>query len=166
MLQKKICMLGSYGVGKTSLVRQFVHSIFSEKYHSTIGVKIDKREVETEGQRLRLLLWDVAGEEEHFSIPPSYFAGSSGNLLVIDGTRQATVEAARDIQLRLEKTVGRIPMVVVINKSDLIDEWDVDDEALAVFADRKFPIVRSSAKTGEGVEEAFTLLTRAILGLG
>lgn len=165
MLQKKICMLGSYGVGKTSLVRQFVYSIFSEKYHSTIGVKIDKREIETGGQRVKLLLWDVAGEEEHFSIPPSYFAGSSGNLLVIDGTRRSSVEAARDIQLRIEKTVGKTPMLIVVNKADLIGDWEVDEDALTVFSDQNVPIVYCSAKTGEGVEEAFTLLTRAILGL-
>jgi small GTP-binding protein len=165
MIQKKICMLGAHGVGKTSLVRQFVHSIFSEKYHSTIGVKIDTREAEVEGKMVKLLLWDVAGEEENFRIPPSYMVGSAGSLLVIDGTRPWTVEAALDIDERLRETVGEVPLVLVLNKVDLIDEWEIDEESLNAFREKSFPIVRSSAKTGEGVEEAFAKLTRAILGM-
>jgi small GTP-binding protein len=163
MIQKKVCMLGAHGVGKTSLVRRYVHSIFSEKYHSTIGVKIDKREVQVDDRLVKLLLWDVAGEESNFSIPPSYMVGAAGGLLVIDGTRRETVETACDIFERLRSTAGDIPVVIVLNKADLADEWEIEDVSLKCFEGR--PVLKSSAKTGEGVEEAFLLLTRTILGL-
>ena len=61
MLQKKICMLGGFSVGKTSLVRRFVQSIFSETYLTTVGVKIDKKSVELPGKTVDLILWDLAG---------------------------------------------------------------------------------------------------------
>ena len=61
--RKKICMLGTFAVGKTSLVAQFVHDIFSEKYLTTIGVKITKKSLELGGQPIELLLWDLNGED-------------------------------------------------------------------------------------------------------
>ena len=64
MIQKKICMLGAFAVGKTSLVKQYVSGIFSEKYHTTVGVKIDKKMVEVDGQSMTLILWDLHGEDE------------------------------------------------------------------------------------------------------
>jgi len=164
MIQKKICMLGSHGVGKTSLVRRYVHSIFSEKYHSTIGVKIDKRETDIDGKQVRLMLWDVAGEEDEYRIPPSYFTGTAGSLLVVDGTRVETVDAALEIQDRVEKILGGIPAVLMVNKADLTDLWEITDDSLKPFRDKNVPVFRSSAKTGENVDEAFTLLARSILG--
>ena len=77
-------MLGGFAVGKTSLVRRFVHSIFSDKYHTTIGVIIHKKTVLIDGHEINLLLWDIGGEEEIFPIPASYLKGSAGYLL---GTR-------------------------------------------------------------------------------
>ena len=101
-LKKKICMLGVYHVGKTSLVRSFVYSIFEDQYLSIVGVKIDKKQVEIEGQPMEFLLWDIAGEDDHFSVPLSYLRGASGYLLVIDGTRRATFDQALDLQQRTE----------------------------------------------------------------
>ncbi len=103
MLKKKICMLGAYGVGKTSLIRNFVYSIFEDRYHSTVGVKIDKKVVEIGDQAIEFLLWDIAGEDERFTVPVSYLRGASGYLLVIDGTRKDTFEKALDLQRRTEE---------------------------------------------------------------
>ncbi|MFT5655355.1 MAG: small GTP-binding protein [Arenicella sp.] len=68
MISKKIVMIGAWGVGKTSLVRQYVDSVFSEKYHSTIGVKVDKKVLQVDEQELTMVLWDIAGAEEHFPV--------------------------------------------------------------------------------------------------
>ena len=64
MLKKKICMVGQFAVGKTSLVRRFVDSIFDERYLTTIGVKIDRKDVTIDGKSITLMLWDLAGEDE------------------------------------------------------------------------------------------------------
>ena len=92
MMQKKVCMVGLFGTGKTSLVQRFVHSRFSERYLSTVGVKIDRKEVEVDGAAVTLLLWDLSGRDGFEDITPSYLRGSHGILYVADGTRRETWE--------------------------------------------------------------------------
>ena len=100
-LQKKICMLGSYSVGKTSLVRRFVESIFTDVYHSTIGVKIDKKVVRTGNEQVDLVIWDIHGEDILQKVQVSYLRGISGYLLVVDGTRRQTLEDALTLNERI-----------------------------------------------------------------
>lgn len=163
MVKKKISMLGTHGVGKTSLVRNFVHSVFDEKYHTTIGVKVDEKVLQFDDQEVKLMLWDVAGAEEYFSIPMSYVRGSAGYLLVVDGTRKETLERALEIVQQVEAEFGRIPFVAVLNKEDLTDSWCLDDTILKKLSPFNCSIIKSSAKTGKGVEEAFVELARQIL---
>jgi small GTP-binding protein len=164
MIQKKICMLGSFAVGKTSLVRRFVESIFSETYQTTVGVKVDKKVVQLDGKEIKLLLWDLYGNDDFQKIHWSYFRGASGYLLVADGTRRATLDKAVALEERARQEIGSVPFLFVINKCDLVDEWDVDPELEARLAAKNWTILRSSAKTGEGVDEAFSQLTRKIVG--
>lgn len=163
MIKKKICMLGAYNVGKTSLVRQFVFSIFEDRYHSTIGVKIDKKEIEIEDQKLQFMLWDVAGEDERFSVPPSYLRGAAGYLLVIDGTRKKTLEQALNLQERAEEAVGNVPFIAVLNKCDLMDEWELDENVMDELSGKNWEVLKTSAKLGTGVEEVFLKLGKMIL---
>jgi small GTP-binding protein len=164
MIQKKICMLGSFAVGKTSLVRRFVESIFSETYHTTVGVKIDKKVIQIDGTEMTLVLWDLYGNDDFQKIRWSYFQGASGYLLVADGTRRATIDATVVLEERARREIGPVPFVLVMNKCDLIEDWEFDPELEARFAARRWTILRSSAKTGEGVEEAFSGLARKIAG--
>src|ERR1051325_7234218 len=83
LIQKKICMLGAYAVGKTSLVARFVRSIFSEKYHTTIGVKIDKKTLRVDDQELSLILWDLAGEDDFYQVRMSYLRVDDQELSLI-----------------------------------------------------------------------------------
>jgi small GTP-binding protein len=164
MLQKKICMLGSFAVGKTSLVRRFVESIYSETYQTTVGVKVDKKNVQVNGTEVSLLLWDIYGEDDYQKMRWTYLRGASGYLLVADGTRKATFEKAFSLEQRVKQEVGTVPFVFVINKCDLQQDWELDVALEAQIAAQNWSVLRSSAKTGEGVEEAFTLLTRKMLG--
>ena len=159
MIQKKVCMLGGFAVGKTSLVARFVTSIFSDKYLTTVGVKIEKKSVQVSNQQLDLVLWDIYGDDEFQRVRMSYLRGASGYLLVVDPTRKATLETAIALQDSAEKTIGRVPFILVLNKADLIDQWEIDEHALD---DRNWTIIRTSAKTGTGVEEAFLALARAM----
>jgi small GTP-binding protein len=164
MIQKKICMLGSFAVGKTSLVRRFVESIFSETYHTTVGVKIDKKPMQAKGTEISLVLWDLYGDDDFQKIRWSYFQGASGYLLVADGTRRATIDKAVALEERACAEIGPVPFVFVVNKSDLLDDWEFDAEIEARLAARNWTILRSSAKTGAGVDEAFSQLAGKILG--
>lgn len=163
MIQKKVCMLGGTAVGKTSLVSRFVHSIFSDKYLTTIGVKIDKKSIRAGDQDVDLILWDLYGEDEFQKMRTSYLRGAAGYLLVIDGTRRDTVDVALNLRDSAERAIGRVPFVLVVNKADLAARWEVDDGTLSDLVRRGWSVFRTSAKTGEGVEAAFGALTRAVL---
>lgn len=169
MIRKKICLLGPFAVGKTSLVKQFVHSIFSERYHTTLGVKIDKRTVTVERdaghhEEVVLVLWDVQGEDRFQSIPTSYFRGSSGLLVVADGTRPHTLDRSLAIAESALATVGRdVPTRLLLNKADLDDQWEVPAPTLLARAGGELRPQVTSAKTGAGVELAFADLARAML---
>lgn len=162
MISKKVAMLGLWGVGKTSLVRRFVSSFFDEKYLSTLGVKVDKKIVEVAGQDVKMMLWDIAGAENHFSVPIHYVKGSAGYLMVMDGTRKESFEAGIDLIGLVKEKIGDLPFVVVVNKCDL--EWAITEteitQALAPFGTSW---LKSSAKTGENVEHAFHQLAEIII---
>ncbi len=164
MLQKKVCLLGSFAVGKTSLVRRFVESIFAEAYHTTIGVTIDKKVVRTGEQEVSLVLWDIYGEDDFRRLRMSYLRGASGYLLVADGTRPSTLDKALAIRAEAEKSFGSIPFVLVLNKCDLVEEWGMTSDEDAKLATDGGKVVRTSAKTGVGVEEAFESLAKAMVG--
>jgi small GTP-binding protein len=162
MLHKKVCLLGGFGVGKTSVVARFVSSIFSEKYLTTVGVKIDKKTVDAGSGEMTLMLWDIYGEDEFQTVRDSYLRGASGYLLVADGTRHATLDTAVALQQRAESAIGQVPFVLLLNKSDLNAAWQVDQATLWKIAERGWNVVHTSAKTGAGVEDAFTRLARAM----
>jgi hypothetical protein len=160
VIKKKICMVGMYGVGKTSLVRRFVESIYEDRYLTTIGVKIDKKTVAVDGQDVMLAIWDMAGEDEIAQARLSHLRGAEGYILVADGTRRATLDKAVDLNRRIGASIGDLPFVLVVNKNDLRDQWEVQPADLDSLGWR---VYESSAKTGEGVEELFQTLAGRIL---
>lgn len=164
MIQKKICLLGAFAVGKTSLVSRFVKSLYSDQYLTTVGVKVDKKAVSLGDKEVNLIVWDLAGEDEFQKVSMDYLRGAAGYLLVADGTRLGTLETARMLRQRVADNVGEIPFVFIVNKNDLSAEWEIDDQAIADCQAAGWTVMRSSAKTGEGVEEAFKLLAEKICG--
>jgi small GTP-binding protein len=158
MIKKKICMLGIFAVGKTSLVQRFVKSIFSEKYLTTVGVKIDKKTLNVGNQVVDLMLWDLHGEDEFQKLQISYLRGASGYFLVADGTRASTLDGVLRLKETVDKALGKIPFLLLVNKVDLLDEWEVDEGRLARLLEEDWTILKTSAKSGQGVEEAFLAL--------
>ena len=163
-LQKKICLLGGFSVGKTSLVRRYVSSIFSDQYLTTVGVKIDKKNVELCDRIVSLILWDLAGEDDIASLRMSHVRGSAGYVLVADGTRPATLEVARSLRQRVEADYGPLPFALLLNKNDLKDQWAIPDSELNGLKDSGWWVRSSSARTGEGVEDAFRDLAVRLAG--
>ena len=161
MIQKKICMVGVFGTGKTSLVQQFVHTLFTDKYHSTVGVKIDRKEVDLDGTAVNLVLWDLAGRDDSEDISTSYLRGSAGIFYVVDGTRRETFEQILEIGEIVNGAIGDVPSLVALNKKDLLDEWKLGQGDYNTLLDAGFHTIGTSAKTGEGVEDAFLWLASA-----
>jgi small GTP-binding protein len=160
MLKKKICMVGQFGVGKTSLVRRFVDSIFDERYLTTIGVKIDRKDVTVGSSSVTLMLWDLAGEDDLAALNVSHLRGASGYILVVDGCRASSLAKAVELQQRIADQLGPLPFVLVLNKADLRDGWQVKPAAVS---EHGWPTFETSAKAGTGVEEMFRALAEKLL---
>jgi len=163
MIKKKICMIGAFAVGKTSLVQQYVNSIFSDKYHTTIGVKIDQKMISLEGKDVNMLVWDIHGEDEYQKIKPGYLVGASGYFLVIDGTRKNTIDVAKDLSMMVKSTLGDIPFIVLINKSDLRDQWEITENDIKDLKTEGWKIILTSARENDKVDEAFVQLCSHML---
>ncbi len=150
-MTKKVILLGKYGVGKTSLISQFVHSKFSEQYLTTIGVKIDKKEINIDGITLSMIIWDIAGESSQTKVPGNYKLGSDGVLFVFDVTRPSTYQHIQSELELIRHVMPDVPIKILANKVDLISEENLDD-LMSSFDQNAMPC---SAKTGQNVEEAF-----------
>lgn len=160
-LRKKIAMVGQWGAGKTSLVKQFINHEFSEKYHATLGVKTDIKNTLVDGEPLKMVLWDIAGAEDNVSIPMHYIQGAAGYLLVLDGTRKDSFERGLGLVNEIETELGELPYTVVVNKNDL--EWELDTSQLDDLLAPTKTWFSTSAKTGENVEAAFDDLAKKVI---
>lgn len=166
MLQKKICLLGAYGVGKTSLISQFVRGIFSARYLTTVGVKVDQKSVSFGDRSVNLVVWDLAGEDDLTQVRSSYLRGMSGYLLVVDRTRPQTLGVAQALAERVRAELGNLPRVVLLNKSDLVAESRVALAALDGLVNQASEwtrVVETSARTGAGVASTFEHLAQHFL---
>ena len=139
---------------------------FSDNYLTTLGVKIARRDVELEEKIINLMIWDLAGRDEFAHVQKSYLVGAAGLLFVADGTRRETVDEMLDEVAATRETVGLdVPAIMLINKADLTDKWEVDDDTIDELRE-SFPVFVTSALSGEHVEEAFIELSRDILTAG
>ncbi len=163
MIQKKICMLGGFAVGKTSLVRRFVTNVFSDQYRTTIGVTVERKSLVVDDHDVTLMLWDLYGEDEFQRLRESYLRGSSGYIIVMDGTRQSTLDGALALQQTAARTLGPVPFIAIINKADVRAEWEIDDRSINQLRERGWTVLFGSAKLGQGVDELFTLLATQML---
>ncbi len=158
-VQKKVCLLGDFAVGKTSLVRRFVEGRFDDKYLSTIGVKISRKPLMRADHVLNLLIWDLAGGDDYSKMGNQYLRGAVGALIVCDLTRPDTLAALTFYTEQLRAVNENAAIVFIGNKIDLEDARQISDEQLqTIAAEYQVPILLTSAKTGVSVAEAFDLL--------
>ncbi len=168
MISKKVCLVGDFGVGKTSLIRRFVDRQFSDQYLSTVGVKISRKTVdlpatETQlGGSVQLLLWDLEGHTKFKGIAPSYLQGSSGVVIVGDVTRQDTINRIPE-HINLFLSINKQGWIIIaLNKIDLMDPEKLQrlvDQMPSIEVDQILSIYQTSAKTGAYVDEIFTQLS-------
>ncbi len=150
MISRKVLITGSFAVGKTSLFNRFIHNTFSERYLTTIGVKVDKKEVRANGKQVSLVLWDIAGEVSQEKVPRTYFMGSSAVIYVFDLSRPSTLKNMEaDLRL-IRNTLPGCLVRIVGNKKDLLSEEELQIRQRESGAD-----IYTSAKTGENVESMF-----------
>jgi len=151
----KVCMLGDFGVGKTSLVARFVRSTFAPKYLTTIGVKVDSKELSSpRGTLIKLVVWDIAGRSALDALGANYLRGASALLLVADGTREHSLSVALNLLMQSRSALPDAVVALAVNKLDLVERWEVAPTTLAELR-RTLPVFETSALSGDGVENAF-----------
>ena len=160
---KKVCVLGDPGVGKTSIINRYVKNVFSPEYLSTIGANISTKELELEEGNLILSIWDIAGQQTSRSLGTSHYKGSEGVIYVYDLTSRDSYDGLINWEYQLKKSVEDAPHVILGNKLDLVERDEIPENRLPVGFKFKSNFFMVSAKTSEGVQEAFAYLGEQIL---
>lgn len=167
---RKVCMLGDFGVGKTSLVRRYVEGVFSPDYQATLGVSMHKHidTLETESGPLEFhhVLCDIEGGLQRASLLDNYIAGAAGAVVVGDRTRDDCTETMGENAQRFRAVRPGRPVVFALNKSDLVSGAPHEEEAKELAALYGGIAVSTSAATGERVNELFRTLGLRILTVG
>jgi small GTP-binding protein len=165
---KKICLLGDFAVGKTSLVRRFVHNLFDDQYISTIGVKVSRKSVMIPHQEsiveVNMLVWDLAGSQKLTPTAASYLRGAAGALLVCDLTRPETLRNLPRYAADLHSVAPQTPLVIAANKADLAAQQQISaDQVAEQAATLHAPYFLTSALAGDAVDHAFRQLAARLL---
>ncbi|MEW5760844.1 MAG: Rab family GTPase, partial [Candidatus Thermoplasmatota archaeon] len=146
------------------LIRRFVFDMFDDSYITTIGAKVTRKQIRIGETFLTLMLWDILGQKLHPTLPKQYQKGAEGGLIVADGTRKETIASLDSWGNSLIETVGRVPIIFIINKKDLIDMNSFSTDEIERLSKKHLaPYIFTSAKTGENVEEAFLTLGKLIV---
>lgn len=166
----KICLVGEEGVGKTSLIHRFVSGAFDETYIRTLGAVVSKKTVNLGTLERRpvvvdMVILDIMGKRTFLQLfKEAYFHGAKGILAVFDVTRKASLRDLTKWIDGVRDSVGPIPVYTLGNKSDLVGRRETtDEEASETLRAYECPILYTSAKTGENVEQAFQSLAKTIV---
>ena len=166
MYNKKVCILGARGVGKTSLIERFLSGSFSEVYRTGTGANIDKVEVDVDRDKLQLMLWDIHGEDQQASRGYlNYLKGASAFIYVVDGTRIETLATANKLRQETAKHLGSVkPSIMLFNKADLVSQWKISPEIISNVESNGIFARLTSCREDSGVDTAFGLLARVMMG--
>jgi small GTP-binding protein len=162
----KVCLAGESQVGKSSILRRFITGDFHDQYIMTLGAAVCKKTMSkvdrTSGKNVTttFVIWDVMGNKDLPELLTlAYFKGARGVLLICDITRRETFDKLNRWTDMVRKVVGRVPMLVVGNKADLVDYAKVTESDLAKFAKQnRSDYILTSARTGHNIDRAFEVI--------
>ncbi|MFX1469714.1 MAG: Rab family GTPase [Promethearchaeota archaeon] len=165
----KLCIFGSGGVGKTTLIRRFVTKVFEKDIKMTIGADFSIKNIEVDGKTVTLRIWDFAGEDRFRVLLPSFAKGANGGIFMFDITRYSSVKDIGDwlsiFEYFVSESEVKIPILMVGGKSDLIKRRSIETEEAKEIAQtyRLQGYLECSSKTGDNVEQVFEFITKKML---
>lgn len=160
----KLLIVGESGVGKTCMLLRFADNSFEENFLSTIGVDFKVREIDVDGKRVKLQIWDSAGQERFRNITTSYYRNCGGIIIVYDITRHDTFTKVTEWIEDVRKITSNVPLLLVGNKADLEDKRAVAEQEAKELANRMgLVLLETSAKTALNIEDAFKQISRQLI---
>ncbi len=167
----KICLAGDASVGKTSLISRYVQNVFGDKYLSTLGTKVSRKDINLEypeketNINIEAMIWDIMGQKTFRSLfSEKYFQGANGIIAVCNLTEKDSLMSVNEWIYTARKYAGEIPVILLANKNDLIEEIKLSPDELQQTATLlKAKYLLTSAKTGENVPQAFLTLSQEIM---
>lgn len=162
-MTKKICMLGDFAVGKTSMIRRFIHDEFDDRYITTLGTKISKKDLQIQNIDLTFQIWDIIGNVKYNKIQAQYYKGSDGAFIIFDVTRWDTFENVANWADMFLKVSPKAKLIMIANKVDLEPTFDFEENMTGLAEMYGANCYTTSAKTGANVEEAFRTLAGRVL---
>ncbi|MFX1366684.1 MAG: Rab family GTPase [Promethearchaeota archaeon] len=160
----KITVIGNGAVGKTSLIKKYTQGSFQKDYIKTLGAQFSKYDEEVEGDNCKLFFWDIAGQDEFNFMRPTFYKGSKAAIIVFSHTDKKSFDSILDWHEDIKKYTGELPIVLFGNKTDLVEEKDLDDKKVKKIVDERnfLGYYKTSAKTGQGVFEAFQAIIKEL----
>lgn len=158
-LALKVIIVGDGNVGKSSMIQRFCKGVFTSEYKKTIGVDFLEKQLRTNQEDIRLMVWDTAGQEEFDAITKAYYRGAQLCILVFSTVDRHSFEAVESWKNKVSAEVGEITTVIVQNKIDLIDQAVMTPEETEELTERlRVKIFRSSVKDNFNISEVFEYL--------
>ena len=162
----KITVIGDGGVGKTSLIKKYTQGSFQKQYIKTLGAQFSKYDEKINGDNCKLFFWDIAGQAEFSFMRPTFYKGSKAAIIVYSHAKgeEISFDHITDWHEDIKSYTGDLPIVIFGNKTDLIDEKDIDDEKVQKLVEEKnfLGYYKTSAKTGQGVFKAFQAIIKEL----
>ncbi|TKJ19874.1 MAG: hypothetical protein CEE43_14165 [Promethearchaeota archaeon Loki_b32] len=164
----KVTVIGDGAVGKTSLIKKFTKGNFQEEYIQTIGAQFSKYIEDIKEDRCKLFFWDIAGQDTFHFLRPAFYKASVAAIIVYsleeNDSGKESLKHVPKWHSEIKKFCGDIPVVLFGNKVDLVDEKELTDEKISKLREKKdfLGYYRTSAKTGQGVHEAFQAIIKEL----
>ncbi|NVM52790.1 MAG: GTP-binding protein [Candidatus Helarchaeota archaeon] len=154
----KLILFGNIAVGKTSLVERFIHDRFNETYITTLGYNVFEKQIVHDNNILSLMIYDIGGQEKFRELREKYANGADMAFIIYDVTDRNSFNAVPDWKKDLFEFAGEIPFIIIGNKIDLEHKIPEGDAMKLSYEINALDFFETSAKTGQGVENAFNLL--------
>ena len=164
IIEIKLILLGDISVGKSSILGRYIDNSFTEDYQCTLQVETKSKIIDIDlNTSVKMNIWDTVGQEKYRNLTRQYFRNCQGAIIVFDLTRKDSFDGVQKWIDELKDFSSNIPILIAGNKSDLINEREVNEDVIENFVKNKYMYYDVSAKNGSNVSLAFDKIRTEII---